>query len=377
MRILHFLKKELLQAIRAPETILLMILFPLVLTWLLGNAFSTLGTEGVTLPDLSFPIVAEESAQLEQMRSLAEEMNIELLPMSREEALQEVRDRRSIGYIELSDGQTNFYRFDEGTRQASATEAYITEAMLFIFTKIYVQQSEVFTEAVEMQRFDLLQSPPAPSVRLTEVPGRSGPGSFDFYGVTMLTLIMMYGALQSMSMLANEFEHRTFMRLKVSTLPATQLFLVKSVGPILLTLLQAALVILVNHFAFDVNYGNALLVFGFLIPFVCFSASLGIFALILTKNSGVAVAILNVVIAVILVLGGNYMPLPKEGLMSVLAKFSPAYWLNEGIFEAIYSGGVQKGLISMGYNFALAALLFLISYVIFIREKGESFGRYH
>lgn len=195
--------------------------------------------------------------------------------------------------------------------------------------------------------------------------------------MTMLTLIMMYGALQSMSMLANEFEHRTFMRLKMSTLPATHLFLVKSVGPILLTLLQAALVILVNHFAFDVNYGNALLVFGFLIPFVCFSASLGIFALILTKNSGVAVAILNVVIAVILVLGGNYMPLPKEGLMSVLAKFSPAYWLNEGIFEAIYSGGVQKGLISMGYNFALAALLFLISYVIFIREKGESFGRYH
>ena len=61
MRTLRFLGKEALHLITAPETILLMLLFPLVLTWVLGTAFSSTSGQVIDLPEVKVPIVSDGS----------------------------------------------------------------------------------------------------------------------------------------------------------------------------------------------------------------------------------------------------------------------------------------------------------------------------
>ncbi len=377
MRILHFLKKELLQAIRAPESILLMVLFPLALTWLMGNAFSSLGSHTVELPELSFPVVAEESERLGMMEQLATEVSIDLELVTQEEALEKVKNREALGYIELDDKGAIYHRVDKAIRQSAEMNPYLTDTVLFLFTKIYMQQEAVFMEAAQGLHLDLLQSPMEADVTLLETEERSAPGSFDHYGVTMLTLILMYGSLQSMGMMAQEYQYHTLSRIKRSPLSISSLFFVKSTGAVLLTMMQGAVVMVVNHYVFGVNYGNSVMTFLYLVPHILFAVSLGIFAILVTKKEGTSVALLNIVIPILLVLGGAYSPIPDTGFLAVISRFSPVYWLNQGIFDMVYQGSSARIQVSLLFNFALAAILFFASYILFVREKGERFGSYH
>ena len=59
MRTLQFLKKEALHSLAAPETVLLMLLFPLLLTWVLGTAFSNISSHAIDLPETRMPIVSD------------------------------------------------------------------------------------------------------------------------------------------------------------------------------------------------------------------------------------------------------------------------------------------------------------------------------
>lgn len=377
MKILSFLKKEFIQAIRAPESILLMIVFPLALTWLMGNAFGIVGTQTLELPELSFPVVAEESPGLEAMQSVASELRITLDRVSEEEALESVRTRASLGYIELREGDTIFHRLDADTRRGSDINPYLSEAMLFLFSKVYVQQAEVFQEAAVSGRFDLLENPPSPQVTLTEIPKRNQPGSFDRYGVTMLTLILMYGSLQAGSMLSSEYMNHTLERIKRSPFPPSALFFCKSFGAFIITVIQGAIVMLFNHFVLGVNYGNGLQTIAFLLPHIIFSVSLGIFVFMAAKKEATAVVLLNILIPVILVFGGAYAPMPETGFLSILSRFSPAYWLNHGLFDMIYANSFTRIFTATGINAALAAILLIGSYLLFMREKGERYGSYH
>ena len=60
MRLLKVIKKEILHLVHEPETITLMIIFPFLLTWVLGTALGGVMSGGTAeLPETSIPIVTQ------------------------------------------------------------------------------------------------------------------------------------------------------------------------------------------------------------------------------------------------------------------------------------------------------------------------------
>lgn len=363
MRTLRFLKKEALHLIMAPETLLLMLLFPVVLTWVLGTALSSVSGQTLDLPEVNMPIVSEGSMLSDMFVANSQESGITFEKTDQAEVDRRVAAGTLKEYVELKGRDLIFHSDDMGSIEAMLVKMYATA-----FTK----QANLSMLALKEGKLNQI-APQFESYAAVEgIDGANEPDSFGYYGVTMLTMIIMYGSIQAMSLLALEKSARTALRLKASPYPMNQVFFVKTAAACGIILLQALVLILINHFAYGINYRSIGMVMLMLIPLAVFVTSLGVAAYQLMRNAGAASSFLNLITVAFVFMGRGYTTLPLENaVFNAMYRISPLGWINEGLFQYIYQGETGAVLSASLRFLVLGLIMLLIAYVLFRREEGS------
>lgn len=352
---LMFLKKELLQVLYAPESLLLMLLFPLALTFVLGSAFSGHSAGNAELPKEEIPVVTEGAAPLAPFFvQYANQAGLALKRTDRE-ALEPGQQ-----YISIS-GTGIVHHTDE--------QRSVTAATVSMYSRIFSRQTALGLRAVRRG----LPAQGAPSmdiVRVESIQGGDGPSSFGYYGVTMITMILMYGALQAVGLMAGETAGRTYLRLKASPVPMRRVFLLKALSASLALLMQLIVLLAANRWLYGVVYRSIPAVALLALPLVLFSCALGLMCYQLLRTEAGASALINILVVAMVFLGGGYMPL-DDGALAGLVGLSPVGMVNQGIFSYIYRDSLAEGVHAALWCLGLAALMLSVAYALFLREEGS------
>ncbi len=363
MRTLRFLGKEALHLITAPETILLMLLFPVVLTWVLGTAFSSTNGHVIDLPEVKVPIVSEGGMLSDIFIANGQESGITFEETEQAEVNRRVDAGTLKQYVELKDKNLILHSDDKGSLEAMLVKMY---------ANAFVKQANLSFLAVKEGKIDQATPRFKSFARVEGIDGLNEPDSFGYYGITMLTMIMMYGSMQAMSLLDLEKSTRTALRLKASPYPMNQVFFVKTVTASVIILLQALVLILINHFVYGIDYRNIGMVMLMLIPLAIFVTSLGVSSYQVMRKASAASVFLNLITFALVFMGGGYSKLPPDnGLFDTLYRISPIGWINEGLFTYIYQGKTDAVLSGSLKLLGLGLAMLLIAYVLFRREEGS------
>lgn len=365
MRTLRFLKKEALHLIKAPETLLLMLLFPVVLTWVLGTALSSASGRTIDLPEIKMPVVSEGGMLSDIFIENSQEGGLTFEKTEQAEVDRRVAAGTLQEYVELKGKDLILHSDDPGNIEAMLVKMYATA-----FTK----QANLSMLAVKEGKLGQMAPQFKSFSRIEGIDGANEPDSFGYYGITMLTMIIMYGSIQAMSLLALEKSARTALRLKASPYPMNQVFFVKIAAACVIILLQALVLVLINHFAYGIDYRNIGMVMLMLIPLAVFVTSLGVAAYQVIRAAGAASTFLNIITVIFVFTGRGYMTLPSDGgIFDALYRISPLGWINEGLLTYIYQGETSV-VLSASFKFlGLGLLMLLIAYALFKREEGSDF----
>lgn len=360
MRFLKFFKKELLHAVHAQESLLMMILFPIALTWLLGMAFSTIGSKVVDLPEMHAPLVSDQPAISDMFIEQAKMLNLHFDAVDLEQARHKFAGGETDTYVVLKDGEISVHR---------SKHSDLTTGVVEMYTRSFVAYGNLYQYASARGMTDKVVT--TDQLQLTGIEGEKEPNSFGYYGITMMTLIVMYGSMQAVSLIANEEQSATILRLKSSPFSMSSVFLVKILMVLVIVLIQVGIILLVNSLAFGVDYGNYLKLFMILIPYAAMANALGIFTFQLIRNESAHNMFLNVIIVILVFLGGGYSKISDGGgVLSTLLQNTPVGMVNLGIMDSIYKGDFSMGLKSMVINGTLAILLTALAYVSYVKRGG-------
>lgn len=363
MRIVQFVKKEIRHVLASPESLLLMVLFPFALTLVLGTALSGSFARVTAMPEIRLPAVIRGDVQSRIYLSQARSAGINLEQTGLDSAREQALSGKARGYVTV-DGDGITYH----AHSFSGVEALV----LGTYSRLYAQQAQMARMAVGAARPDLAVQQPGEHVVTQGLDTSDEPTSFGYYGVTMLTMIMMYGAMQAMGLMSLERRQRTDLRLKASPFSMGRVYLAKS-GMSVLTLLGQALILMaLNALCFGVRYRSIPLVLAMLIPYALFCNGLGLFAWQAARSEQAAGGVINLLIVALVFLGGGYVPLENMPAgMAALADWTPVGKMNAGLFAYIYRNDSRALLEAMAMTGALAAALLAAAYALFRREEGS------
>ncbi len=369
MRTLRFLKKEALHLITAPETILLMLLFPVILTWVLGTAFSSSKGHVFDLPEVKMPIVSEDGMLSDVFIANGKEGGITFEITDQEEVDRRVAAGSLKHYVELQDKELILHSDDKGSLEAMLVRMYATA---------FIKQANLSALAVQEGKLDHVAPQFKSFAKVEGIDGLNEPDSFGFYGVTMLTMIIMYGSMQAMSLLDLEKSGRTALRLKGSPYPMSRVFFVKTVTASVIILLQSLVLILINHFVYGIDYRNIAMVMLMLIPMAVFVTSLGVASYQVFRSASAASTFLNLLTFAFVFTGQGYSKFPSDNAtFNTLFRLSPIGWINKGLFTYIYQGETGAVLSAGLRLLGLGLGMLLIAYVLYRREEGSDLVAAH
>lgn len=362
-QMLTFLKKEALHILHTPEALLLMLLLPICITWVLGTAFSGVVSPVIKLPETDIPVVTDGGFLGRTYVNMADNAHLHLTLID-EEALQKgVTDGSIRQYIRATQqGVTHF------TDDPSGIDAMLVRT----YSRIFLNQSAFALTQLQKGRLPLQSAPSDDHVRLEGIAGKNGPTSFGYYGVTMITMIVMYGAMQAVDQMTNEGKERTYLRLKASPFSMRKVFFYKALAASLVLLLQVVVLLLFSSLVYHVPYRSIPTVIVILIPMMLFATSLGVLAAQVFKQQAAATGFLNLIVVVTVFLGGGYVMIDEStGPLYKMLSFSPVGWVNKGIFRFVYSNDMSIAWQAMGGCALLAALMLAVAYRLFVKEEGS------
>lgn len=188
------------------------------------------------------------------------------------------------------------------------------------------------------------------------------PTAVDYYAVTMLVMIIMYGAFYSATGVGEAFIGSVGSRLRSTPVRNTELYFGLVLGNVVTICAQVLLLIAFTKYVYQVNWGNNLLmVFLITIVLIWTATGLGAMLVMITRNTSLTGNILNVTVPVLTFLAGGYFKISLPGALSALRYISPNYLAQTAIFNTIYGGDVQQTIMMIATLCVMAALMFIVT----------------
>lgn len=366
MKILTIIKYRLLQSLRDVQSLITMILIPIFLILILGNALknnedftartvdkvnllyidndSTDSAKAfenfITLDELGDIIQVEKINDIEEGKKLVENRKYDALV---------VYDENSSGKLELIGSEYNQLGVSivKGIVETYSSSANAMEALAKI-------QSRDFT----LEQNNNLQD------EAVSVSGKK-PSAIDYYAITMLVMIIMYGSIYANFAIDKSYYGPVGTRFRSTPLNLSQIFIGEAVGVVITIMVQVLILLLVSDLAFGVNFGSS-------IPTILLSAfslsvlstMLGIFAIMATKKGLIGLALLNVIVPIFTFLSGGFVKVNFSGIIGYLAKLTPNYLASNAMFKSIYGGASNEVFLSILGLWIISVLLFLGANII-------------
>lgn len=366
MRTLQFIKKEIQHVLDSRDSLVMMIIFPFALTLVLGMALSGMFNQVIDMPDVTMPIVSAGDMQSKLFITQAQQAGLQFEETNLDDAKEQAATNGE-GYLHLDEQGITFKTDNPGS---------INSLMVRTYGRIYARQASLAALAMQHGRLDLAAPQEGNYVTSQGIDTKKEPNSFGYYGITMLTMIMLYGTIQTTALMDIERKQRTYIRLKASPYSMSLVYLSKAFMATLTLLMQALILMGMNTLFFGVDYRSIPMVLLMLAPYALFCNGLGLMVYQVANSfSGghsAVDALLNLMIVALAYLGGSYFPLDYAGeTLQKISSQSPVALVNSGLFGFIYNhdySGINKAMAILG---GLGALFLIIAFVLYKKEEGS------
>ncbi|WBW98932.1 ABC transporter permease [Oceanirhabdus sp. W0125-5] len=344
MKILSIAVKEIKQIFRMKNVVFMMVAFPLLLILILGTALEGDGSGKTTVINTkALYLVEKEGIVSEAFKSFNQEFSEELIKFTQVETKEEgidilqEGDHSALVIINGEDNQIQVIKspkFDfEGDFVEGIINSFADRASVAMTLYKYdrnsideVKENEGYSEYVTIEGINT---------------NKKEPRAIDYYGITMLTMIIMYFTTTASEFLLYEKVIGTDKRIKISNITGIELFFGKLFGQIAASAIQIGIIMGVSSLVYKVNYGQdiksvILIVSSQAVLMIAIGLLIGTFS----KPDAPAGTIFNIAIPILVFLGGGYFPIYNLGskFLISLGKLSPVKWINQSLFEVIYSG---------------------------------------
>lgn len=372
MKILTIVKYRLLQSMRDIQSLITMLLIPIFLILILGNAlknnedFSARTIDTVNLLYINNDTSNEANSfdsfiNLDGLKDIISVKKIDNL----DEGKKLIENRKYdalVLYDGSLDGKIQLFGSDynklgisivKGIIETYSSSANAMEALSKIkATSFKIEENTNFKD------------------ESISISGKK-PSATDYYAVTMLVMIIMYGSIYANFAIDKSYYGSVGYRFRSTPISLSQIFIGEAIGVILTLMVQAAILLLISNIAFGVNFGNSLP----MILFTAFSLSvlstmLGIFAIMITKKGLIGLALLNVIVPIFTFLSGGFVKISFSGILGEITKVTPNYLASNAIFKSIYGGSTNEVLLNILGLWILSILLFIGANIIGRREKA-------
>lgn len=381
MILLKIAMKEILQYIRDVKTLALMTLMPIIVIFILGmamsSAFSPSGVLSMEDVHVEYLIEGEKGALATGFENMMRRMLTDERHLSevkdRKESLNRIKNNEIASFIEINEEhQTiSFYK-----NSRYSTNGSIIEGRL----KTYVNQVNAIykIKGVESQLIDnmLLEGERDNYTAIKRFDVEERASAMDYFGVAMCTLFVLYSMTVFVTRNINEKKKGAMDRVLVSSVSKRDILLGKVLGGVTITTIQFALVIATTIFIYNVNWGdNPAYAFMLMFTFIFLAVSIGTTLGLLFNSEEKAMIIIHVLIVIVALFGGSYMPLAGLGLFGEIGKyFSPVWWNVKGMMNTIYQGDMGTFYIAMVINVGIAILLLMLASWKMAKKEGLFHG---
>lgn len=371
MEILTIVKYRLIQSIRDIQSLISMLLIPIFLILILGNALkNNEDFTARTIDKVNLLYVNNDSAkdaeafenfitldklsdiiQVEKINDVKEGMK--LVENRKYDALV-VYDESATGKIELIGSEYNQLGVSivKGIIETYSSSANAMEALAKIQSRNFtIEQNNNFQDEA------------------VSISGKK-PSAIDYYAITMLVMIVMYGSIYANFAIDKSYYKAVGARFRSTPLKLSRIFIGEAIGVVITIMVQVLILLLISNFAFGVNFGSS-------IPTIILSAfslsvlstMLGIFAVMATKKGLLGLALLNIIVPIFTFLSGGFVKVNFGGVVGFLSKLTPNYLASNAMFKSIYGGATKEIFLSILGLWIISALLFLGASIIGRRER--------
>jgi ABC-2 type transport system permease protein len=351
------------------RTLFFMLAFPIILMLVLGTALSNTFTTSLAVDDIDVLYKdTSDSTNFQFFIAEVEQSGIHFKEAAETtDGEQEVKQFKYDGYVEVT---------DEGVQlvinNGSSIEGNILQGML----SSYVGQSNIATEIIKVAPEKLesafTREQPGDFIKETSLLPDKQPSSMDYYAIVITTMIVLYGAMGSSSLIVSERVRKTGDRLIASPVRKSEIFIGKVLGSLVVNCICVILVISFSKLFFKANWGDNLgLVFLVLLTEIVFAVSMGIGVSFLTKTSAAPSIIIMMFAQLSSFFGGAYFKIENpEGIFKFITELSPLTWMNTALTRIIYANDFSAAIPAITINLSGALLFLLVAIISLQRQEG-------
>jgi ABC-2 type transport system permease protein len=354
---------------RDTRTLFFMLAFPIVLMLVLGTALSNTFTTSLPVDDID--VLYKDTSKGEffpQFIAEVEKSGVHFKKASGSiEAEKEVKQNKFDGYVEVTDQGIQLF-----VNSGSSIEGNILQGMLASYVGQYNIASEIIKVAPEKLESAFTREKPVDFIEETSLLPDKQPSSMDYYAIVTTTMIILYGAMSSSSLIVSERVRKTGDRLLASPVRKSEIFIGKVLGSLVSTSICIILVILFSKLVFKANWGDHLgLVFLVLLTEVVFAVSFGIGVSFISKTAAGPSVMIMLFAQLSSFFGGAYFRIENpEGIFKVITELSPLTWMNHGLTKIIYANDFSAAIPAITINLTGALLFLLVAIISLQRREG-------
>lgn len=374
MRIFHVAYYTILKNLRDKKSMASMLLLPIVLILILGTALS--GAFKITdLKAIQVCYLNNDKGTMSQYFDdfLSSEEIKDMLEVEKVATIEEgkklVGNEKVTALILINES----YSDDIKSGKKANIEVY-TGRYTGFSTSVVKSIIESFVEGANtvgaVQRLNVSQVNYTRTESVVESPITTNgkrPRAIDYYAVTMLVMILMYGTQYGCQGIGEDYLENRGKRVKTTPIKPYEQFIGITLGHVFTVMCQSVVLLLFTKYVYKVNWGNNVPMI-LLISFTLSSLSiaLGIMFTVLIKDRMKATTILSLIVPIMTFLAGGYTPIfVGDSMFARIMYISPNYLAQTAFFNTIYGQPITSN-IQLLSTVECVGVLWIITIIFFI-----------
>ncbi|WP_142415525.1 ABC transporter permease [Hathewaya massiliensis] len=372
MNFLIIAKYRIIQYIRDKKSLISMLVIPVILIAILGNALgnsedfaaknigkinllyvnNVSGTGGenfekfINLKEFSDIIKATKIKDIEEGKKLVEKKEYEALV---------IYDESIEGKIKVVGSDYNSLKVSivKNIMDAYADKANSFEALAKLKTRDF-----------SLKKYNNIDSD------IVTISGKK-PTATEYYAITMLIMIIMFGSIYANFAIDKDYYSVVGGRIKSSPVKLWEMFLGEGIGAVFTLLWQIIILLLVSKLVFKVSFGGKIhIILLTTLSLATMSTMLGIFVCMMTKKGLYGLALLNILVPIFTFLGGGFVKIDfGSGILGKISHMTPNYLAQDAIFKSIYGGASKDIFLNILGIWILTLILFIGAKIVGRRDR--------
>lgn len=348
------------------KSILSYILFPIILIMILGSALSA-AFAPTNIGDIQVVVTNEDDGETGDkiIEFLEDDEFVDFLHLTKNDNLEDAKSEVNEGnqdvlvYInkdysqKLEDSEKNsveIMSINESDYKVTIVnqilESYIS-GLNTVFTSLEYDPTNPSYEMV-----DLVDEQPI------TVEGNL-PQAIDFYVVTILVMVLMYGTAVSAKEFENNLKGEMGRRIRTAPLRSSTVLLSKLAASVVIVFIQGTIVAAISKYAFGANLGDdPMFVLSIILLGAILGCGLGILVCLLVDDPEKVGGVLTILVPVMTFLSGGFI----GGSFMGIEKVMPNYYLQNALFNNIYGSGSVN--MSLAYIFIYILIILILALII-------------